>query len=302
VRRFQNYEAAVKAMADYQAALCDNASRRRANGLAVTDQDQPDEAFGLFPRRPGQPPLAIVGGMGPLAGAQAFRQACARFQDSRDMVLYQACSMPDRSTVILRERHADTASCRAVALRLAGAVRSAVDLAGSTVQPVRCVIACNSAHYFWPLVEADLRRTPPQQGEVRMISLVVSAVEALRRSSCQRALLLATEGARVGQVFSEPCRNAGIAFDEPSLTLSSLLMNAIFEGMKALDERRAVELGNRFFETILESGQDYDCLLAGCTELPLTIDLLRLRGSPAVAAFLSRVQIIDPLEEALRHG
>jgi hypothetical protein len=167
VRRFQNYEAAVKAMADYQAALCDNASRRRANGLAVTDQDQPDEAFGLFPRRPGQPPLAIVGGMGPLAGAQAFRQACARFQDSRDMVLYQACSMPDRSTVILRERHADTASCRAVALRLAGAVRSAVDLAGSTVQPVRCVIACNSAHYFWPLVEADLRRTPPQQGEVR---------------------------------------------------------------------------------------------------------------------------------------
>ena len=72
--------------------------------------------------------------------------------------------------------------------------------------------------------------------------------------------------------------------------------------MKSLDERRAVELGNEFFEAILRSGQDYDCVLAGCTELPLTIDLLKLRGSPAVAAFLSRAKIVDPVEEALRHA
>ena len=85
-------------------------------------------------------------------------------------------------------------------------------------------------------------------------------------------------------------------------TLSRLLMRAIFEGIKSLDERRAVELGNEFFETILRSGHDYDCILAGCTELPLTIDLLRRRGSPAVAAFLSRVKIVDPLEEALGHA
>jgi len=75
-----------------------------------------------------------------------------------------------------------------------------------------------------------------------------------------------------------------------------------FEGMKSLDERRAVELGNEFFETVLRSGRDYDCALAGCTELPLTIDLLRLRGSPAVAAFLSRVNIVALLEEALCHA
>jgi aspartate/glutamate racemase len=81
--------------------------------------------------------------------------------------------------------------------------------------------------------------------------------------------------------------------------LSRLLMRAIFEGVKALDDRRAVELGNEFFETILESRWDYDCVLAGCTELPLLIDLLRLHGSLAVAAFLSRVRIVDPMEEAL---
>ena len=69
--------------------------------------------------------------------------------------------------------------------------------------------------------------------------------------------------------------------------------------MKSLDEHRAVALGNEFFETILRTGRAYDCVVAGCTEIPLTIDLLRRRGSRAVADFLSKVKIVDPLEEAI---
>jgi aspartate racemase len=165
---------------------------------------------------------------------------------------------------------------------------------------VRCIIACNSAHYFWRLLQEDLRQTAPgPERQVRMISLVDSTLEALESRSCRNTLVLAAEGARIGQVFSAPFRDAGIAFEEPSPTLARLLMRAIFEGVKALDDRRAVELGNEFFETVLRTGRDYDCILAGCTELPLTIDLLRLHGSPAVAAFLSRVRVIDPMEEAL---
>jgi aspartate/glutamate racemase len=299
LRFFEHYEAAVEAMADYQAALCADAARRRSIGLTVTDQDQPDEAFCLFPARPTHPPLAIVGGMGPLAGALAFRQTCARFQDSRAVVLYQACSVPDRSPVILGEAHTDTVLCREMASRLADAVRLAVGLAHASSQQVRCVIACNSAHYFWRLVAENLRQS---RTRVQMISLVDSSVEALRFERCRRALLLATEGARAGEVFSTPCREAGIAFDEPSPTLSRLLMSAVYEGIKSLDERRAVELGNEFFDAVERSGRDYDCILAGCTELPLTIDLLRLHGSPAVAAFLARVKIVDPLEAALAHA
>jgi aspartate/glutamate racemase len=286
-------------MANYQTELCDDASRRRANSLKVTDQDQPEEMFCLFPTRPDHPPLAIIGGMGPLAGALAFRQACARYQDSRVVVLYQACSVPDRSTVILGEGRLDTQLCRSMALRLADAVRLAVDLAPSASLPAHCIIACNSAHYFWRLMMDDLRRSAAQ---VEMVSLVESSVEALGFHSCKRALLLTTEGAQTGKVFSTPCLAAGIVFDEPSPTLSRLLMATIFEGMKALDERRAVELGNELFEAILRAGQDYDCILVGCTELPLTIDLLRLRGSTEVAAFLSRVRVVDPFEEALGHA
>ena len=294
VRRFFEYAAAADAMAGYEAALRENALRRRRNGGTVTDQDQPEEVFCFFPARPLQPPLAIVGGMGPLAGAMAFRRACSRFRDSRPIVLFQACSVPDRSTIILHENGQRTRLSSEVASQLAAAVRLAVGVAGSASQTARCIIACNSAHYFWRLLEDELREC-----EVQMISLVDSTVEALKFQSSRKTLVLTAEGARVGQVFSAPFRDAGIAFDEPSPALSRLLMRAIFEGVKALDDRRAVELGNEFFETILESGWDYDCVLAGCTELPLLIHLLRLHGSLAVAAFLSRVRIVDPMEEAL---
>ena len=301
VRRFRHYQTAVKAIVDYQVALHESAMLRRTNGMTVTDQDQPEEAFCLCPTRTSAPPLVIIGGMGLLAGAQAFRNACVRFRDSRAVVLYQACSVPDRSTVILGERRPDTLRCHAMAAKLTAAVRYAVNLAPPGSVPARCIIACNSAHYFWRLVVDDLKRTSLRRCEVRMVSLVESAVQALKGQCCKRALLLATEGARVGQVFSAPCRDAGIAIDEPPPTLSLLLMSTIFEGMKSLDERRAVELSNEFFEAILRSGRDYDCLVTACTELPLTVDLLRLRGSAPVVAFLSGVKVVDPLQEALCH-
>lgn len=298
VRRFLHCGDALRAMADYQAELCGNASRRRSRGLTVTDQDQPDEVFALFPARTGKPPLALIGGMGPMAGAAAFRRACEAFRDSRAVVLSQCCSMPDRSAVILGNGGPGSS----VAGRLADAVRQTVDLIGPDGQLPRCIIACNSAHYFWRRVVEDLGPGGARPCGVRMISLVDSSLQALASRRSTRTLLLATEGARAGEVFSAPCRDAGIPFDEPPPALSRLLMSAIFEGMKSLDERRAVELGNEFFETVLACGRDYDCILAGCTELPLTIDLLRHRGSPAVTAFLSRVTIVDPFEEALRHA
>jgi aspartate racemase len=300
VRRFVQYEAALEAIAAYEGVLCENASRRRSSGLAVSDQDQQEEAFCLVPALPRQPSLAIVGGMGPLAGAMAFRGACSRFRNTRIVVLYQACSVPDRSTVILKAGAPDSADCRGMALRLAGAVRLTVGLAGQGSQPVRCIIACNSAHYFWRLLQeellADARGRPL---EARMVSLVESSLDALKLHTCRNVLVLATEGARVGEVFSAPFRAAGLTFEEPAPEVGRLLMRAIFQGIKSLDTGRAVELGNEFFETVLATGRAYDYVLAGCTEIPLIIALLRSRGSSAVTAFLTRVKIVDPLEEAL---
>lgn len=76
-------------------------------------------------------------------------------------------------------------------------------------------------------------------------------------------------------------------------------MASIYEGVKSLDEARAVELGTEFFEGVARSQGAFDCVIAGCTELPKLIELLQARSTPTVRAFLSRATILDPLEAAL---
>ena len=54
----------------------------------------------MVPPNPTHPPLLIVGGMGPLAGAQAFEAALQEFGDTREIVLLQLCSVPDRTDAL----------------------------------------------------------------------------------------------------------------------------------------------------------------------------------------------------------
>jgi hypothetical protein len=76
-------------------------------------------------------------------------------------------------------------------------------------------------------------------------------------------------------------------------------MRTIYEGPKSLDERRAVELGTMFFEAVARGMTDIGCVLAGCTELPTTLELLRERSTSTVRSFLARVDIVDPMDAAL---
>src|SRR6266702_7822956 len=144
VRRFDGFRQAVDSIAGYALSLQTRAAERRSRGLAVSDQDYPEEAFCLMPPGATRRTLALIGGMGPLAGALAFRRACERFGDSRATVLYQACSVPDRTPVILADRGARlTPADLDVATRLARAIEAAVDLLPQAAERVDCIMACN---------------------------------------------------------------------------------------------------------------------------------------------------------------
>ncbi len=300
VHRFDDFREATSSIDRYALSLQMQAAERRSRGLSVSDQDYPEEAFCLMPPGAARRPIALIGGMGPLAGALAFRRACERFGDSRATVLYQACSVPDRTPVILADRGARlTPADLDVATRLARAIEAAVDLLPQAAERVDCIMACNSAHYFCEPLKSSLARAPDLARRLSLISTVKCSVRALRAMTCDRVLLLCTEGARVGRIFSSAATEAGIRFDEPEPGLDRLLMRAIYDGLKSLDEGRAVEFGTQFFEGVLRNMGDFDCILAGCTELPPIIELLRRRSTPTVGAFLSRVTVLDPLEAAL---
>jgi aspartate/glutamate racemase len=302
VHRYGGFREAVDAIARYAVSLQTQAAERRSRGLSVSDQDFPEEAFSLEP--PGvvaRRPLVLIGGMGPLAGVLAFRKACERFGDSRVTILYQACSVPDRTPAILADRETRSAPPGPdVAAQLARAVKKALDLSPCAAeQRVDCVIACNSAHYFWQPLKIRLAESPDVPRRLNLISIVKSSHRALRAAACGRVLLLCTEGARAGRIFSGAATETGICFGEPTPDLDRLLMRAIYDGVKSLDEGRAVEFGTLFFEGVLRRMGHFHCILAGCTEVPPLLELLKDRSTPTVKAFLSRVAVIDPMDAAL---
>src|SRR6185436_12140845 len=132
--------AAIEAIHASMQRLSASAAERRLRGEEVCDQDFPVELFALRPARTTLPPLVLLGGMGPLAGAEGFVRACAMFGDRREIVLLQACSVPDRTQAVLADEHAP------VVHALETALREAVRHVSSTRRPIDVIVLCNAAH------------------------------------------------------------------------------------------------------------------------------------------------------------
>lgn len=122
-------------------------------GRKPSDQDFPVELVRLVPASPTLAPLVILGGMGPLAGAQAMQAAIDRFGDTREIVLLQLCNVPDRTAALNEDLRLGVPSDqhREVVVALAkglGMVDGVLETLRSGT--VHVVVACNTAHNFAP--------------------------------------------------------------------------------------------------------------------------------------------------------
>lgn len=295
--------AAIEATQAWIRRLSVRAAERRLRGEDVCDQNFPVELFALRPARTTLPPLVLLGGMGPLAGANGFARACSIFGESREIVLLQACTIPDRTRAVLADarmpgeaRRGDGISPEHVAVvrALEAALREAIRHVTSTRRPIDVIALCNAAHAFLPRVFA---RTG--SGDVRLISLVESVVEELGRRRAQPALILSSLGTRVSRIFTRRLDEAGIAYVEPSDRIQEALMRAIYEGLKALDWETASAAGEEVFAELLATGTDIGCIVTACTEIPPILDLVKRSGSEDLKERLSRIDVVDPVELAL---
>ncbi|MBL8150141.1 MAG: hypothetical protein JNN15_09465, partial [Blastocatellia bacterium] len=98
---FKTSQEAIDSVEEYKRLLYRKAEEQRLKGSMLGDQSIPIELFAFKPDFSTLPSVALLGGMGPLAGAEGFIKACQQFLDSREIVLLQACSVPDRSAVIV---------------------------------------------------------------------------------------------------------------------------------------------------------------------------------------------------------
>lgn len=229
--------------------------------------------------------VGILGGMGPAAGAdfvRLFVQACAEhMRDAGQQVEDQAypehwlaqLPIPDRSVALLAPDDAQDPfpmMCTAMdKLHAVGAKAVAV--------------ACNTAHAWHERLQA----TYPQIELLHIARVVAQSLQQQGHSAC---MLLATQGTyRIG-LYDKALAACGITVHLPLTDERELLMEGIYQGVKA----DKLDLARARFAAVAKAMRERHGdvpLIMGCTEIPLA-----LPGAAEVAG----LPLTDPAWELAR--
>ena len=240
--------------------------------------------IGGTPERPRR--IGVMGGMGPAAAMQfsqymvRFNEGATRDQQHVQMLVDQATDIPDRTRAIQGVGPDPVAEMQASLHRLAAAGADEI------------VMTCNTAHHFFPQVQAAIEREHPG---VRAIHIVDATMKLLDQQApgAKRIGLLATSGTVDQQIYQK--RAAGREWLTPDPQTQGEVMEGIYGGVKAgdLDSGRAHLLAAA--QKLVDAGAD--AILLACTEIPLVLktgDVKDKDGKP--------VPLIDTLEAQAREA
>ena len=195
------------AMNEYINCLRSTSVLLGGRGKCVEDQDYPIEVFSFQPVTDLNPPIILIGGMGPLAGAVGFDLACEYFGTRREIVLYQACSIPSRMTVMLEPNQMvhGLPLQRYLVEQVSEAIVQSKEYLQNKSANMMIILMCNAVHYYLSLVKADLeKRYPKVASELQYISLVSAVMAEMEQRKLNHPLLLETSATRMGRVYSDP--------------------------------------------------------------------------------------------------
>lgn len=202
------------------------------------------------------PTLGILGGMGPLGGADFFRTLVERTpaaceEDHIPVVLLSDPTIPRRPEAL------DSGEMKPVEDALVQRIH-ALARAGASA----AVIPCNTAH-FW--LEAVRRRSP-----VPILSIVDAGVEAVRGQAAQTVVIFGTEPTMQRGLYDEPLRAAGLDVRSLEANVADGVLHAI-----ALTKCNAFDEAAKALGAALASlDGNVDAVIVACTELPPLLDRL----------------------------
>jgi aspartate/glutamate racemase len=247
---------------DYIPGLTRHAQAFEAtHGRKPKDQDFPTESIRMVPPHPKLPSLLIVGGMGPLAGAQAMQAALTQFGDSREIVLLQLCNVPDRTGALnenARQQGRSDAHLQVVDAMKQGFMGGEGALECAWVDTSPAVVACNTAHNFAPEAFAAYQQERAHNAGLQMNSLVQCVVSELSRTQHGQeapVVILGTDGTLKTRLYINPLEANGVHCAVPTPEGQQLLMDAIYKGVKAFSEDETVKSGNALFLDMKATGQ-----------------------------------------------
>jgi aspartate racemase len=217
--------------------------------------------------------IGILGGMGPKATADLFREIIrltpARLdQDHIKVLIYSNPKIPDRTSAILGKGKNPLPALIETAKTL--------EKAGAGI----LAIPCNAAHHFLPRLQARIN--------IPIVSMIrETCVEiCLRTPEIKAVGLLAATGTVRSRVYHEEFARAGLKVLVPDVRSQERVHSAIWQ-VKAGTQGRATQ---RTFESIGAklSRRGAGAVILGCTEIPLAfapdnVDYLTINATRVLA-------------------
>lgn len=196
--------------------------------------------------------LGILGGMGPMATVRFYellteRTLAEKDSDHLKIVITSNAEIPDRTDFILGKSNDSP-------LPMMCADAKTLRDAGAEV----IAIPCNTAQYFHnELAEAV---------DIPVLNIVEITADHVRMRGFKHAGILATEGTvKIGS-YKNALAALGVDCVAPPAHIQALVTSVIYDYVKA-----GKPGGEKIFAQIADYmfGHGCDCLILGCTELPL---------------------------------
>lgn len=196
--------------------------------------------------------VGVIGGVGPMATVYYMQRVIEMTkagcdQEHINMLVFNDCDIPDR-TAFITEKSPDNP--------LPVMVEDAKRLEAAGCEFV--VIPCNTAHYFYDELE--------QAVEIPVVNIVEETIRyakaRLQDLSCVG--IMATTGTIVTGTYQKYAERAGLSFAVPDEDEQDLLMQIIYDGVKAGKPVPRADF-DRVANHLRAKGAQ--CLILGCTEL-----------------------------------
>lgn len=196
--------------------------------------------------------VGVIGGVGPMATVYYMQRVIEMTkagcdQEHINMLVFNDCDIPDR-TAFITEKSPDNP--------LPVMVEDAKRLEAAGCEFV--VIPCNTAHYFYDELE--------QAVEIPVVNIVEETIRYAKARVQDLACvgIMATTGTIVTGTYQKYAERAGLSFAVPDEDEQDLLMQIIYDGVKAGKPVPRADF-DRVANHLRAKGAQ--CLILGCTEL-----------------------------------
>ena len=196
--------------------------------------------------------VGVIGGVGPMATVYYMQRVIEMTkagcdQEHINMLVFNDCDIPDR-TAFITEKSPDNP--------LPVMVEDAKRLEAAGCEFV--VIPCNTAHYFYDELE--------QAVEIPVVNIVEETIRyaKARVQDLSCVGIMATTGTIVTGTYQKYAERAGLSFAVPDEDEQDLLMQIIYDGVKAGKPVPRADF-DRVANPLRAKGAQ--CLILGCTEL-----------------------------------